>query len=167
MNNKKSFAESLEFVKPYTDIDNDTTSIILHCRKSVLFDSKGTWTKKDGNLFDVTMGSYDGVEICELVGLYLLNALFQIIKNTEVGLYRDDGLAVVRNLSGPQIKRQKKKIIKVFKENDQKINNRSWHHANRLLRCHIRPHFGIFPAIPQTKLQPAIYPHQFETPTQH
>ena len=38
----------------------------------MLFDSEGTWIKKDGNLFGVTMGLYDRVEICELVGLYLL-----------------------------------------------------------------------------------------------
>ena len=31
--------------------------------------------KKDVNLFDVTMGSYDSSEIAELVGLYLLNEL--------------------------------------------------------------------------------------------
>ena len=30
--------------------------------------------KKDANpLFDVTMGSFDGAEVCKLVGLYLLN----------------------------------------------------------------------------------------------
>ena len=40
----------------------------------MLFDSKGTWIKKDDNLFDVTMGSFDGAEICELVGLYQTNA---------------------------------------------------------------------------------------------
>ena len=33
----------------------------------------GVWIKKGDNpYFDVTMGSYDGAEICELVGLYLL-----------------------------------------------------------------------------------------------
>ena len=38
--------KALEFARTYTDIDDDTTSIMLHCRKSVLFDSKGTWIKK-------------------------------------------------------------------------------------------------------------------------
>ena len=33
-------------------------------------------SKKSGNeLFDVTMGDLDGAEICELIGLYLLNKL--------------------------------------------------------------------------------------------
>ena len=34
--------------------------------------------QQDSNsLFDVTMGSYDGAEICELVGLFVLNNLGQ------------------------------------------------------------------------------------------
>ena len=40
----------------------------------------GAWVKKgDGTLFNVTMGSFDGAEICELVGLYLLDKLSSLI----------------------------------------------------------------------------------------
>ena len=38
------------------------------------------------------MGSYDGAETCELVGLYMLSQLEQLGIN--IGLYRDDGLAI-------------------------------------------------------------------------
>ena len=38
--------KALEFSRTYTDIDDDATSIILQCRKSVLFDIKGMWIKK-------------------------------------------------------------------------------------------------------------------------
>ena len=31
--------------------------------------------KKTESYFDVTMGSYDGAEICELVGIYILTRL--------------------------------------------------------------------------------------------
>ena len=31
--------------------------------------------KKDNREFDVNMGSYDGAEFCELVGLYLLDLI--------------------------------------------------------------------------------------------
>ena len=41
-------------------------------------------------LFDVTMGSYDGAEVCELVGLYLLSKLTPQMGIKNVGLYRDD-----------------------------------------------------------------------------
>ena len=46
-------------------------------------------------MFDVTMGSYDGAEICELIGTYMLSLIASKFKD-EVGLYRDDGLAVCK-----------------------------------------------------------------------
>ena len=46
-------------------------------------------------MFDVTMGSYDGAEVCELVGLFMLDKLSNIFEKNLVGLYRDDGLAVL------------------------------------------------------------------------
>ena len=36
-------------------------------------------------------------------------------EQNNVGLYRDDGLAIFRNLSQPNIERKKKEIIKIFK----------------------------------------------------
>ena len=44
------------------------------------------------------MGSYDGVEICELVRVYILTHLAIIIKKSDWGLYRDDGLGILRNV---------------------------------------------------------------------
>ena len=38
------------------------------------------------------MGSYDGAEVCELIGTYMLSQVNQIIDNSDVDLYRDDGL---------------------------------------------------------------------------
>ena len=67
-------------------------------------------------MFDVTMGSYDGAEICELVGLYLLNQLSTVIDKSSVGLYRDDGLAAINNANGPKLDRIRKDIIALFKE---------------------------------------------------
>ena len=52
-------------------------------------------------MFDVTMGAYYAVEVCELVGSYLLYALSLKYNKTNIGLYRDDGLAVFRNISRP------------------------------------------------------------------
>ena len=51
------------------------------------------------------MGAYDGAEICELVGLYVLLKFQQLKKIRNFGLYRNDGLAVVKNISGPQSKK--------------------------------------------------------------
>ena len=49
------------------------------------------------------MGSVDSCELSELVGLYLLNGLKAILDEDQDGLYRDDLLAYIRGLSGPQI----------------------------------------------------------------
>jgi hypothetical protein len=46
-------------------------------------------------LFDVTMGSFDGAESCELVGSYLLH-LITTKHGNNFGLYRDDGLGVIK-----------------------------------------------------------------------
>ena len=72
--------------------------------------------KREGNEdFDVTIGCCDGAEVFELVGFYLLNKLSKIVNKESFGLYGDDGLAVLQNLSGPQTKRKRKAIMTVFK----------------------------------------------------
>ena len=45
------------------------------------------------------MGSYDGAEILELVGLFILNHLGKKFGKKNIGLYRDDGLAIIKNRS--------------------------------------------------------------------
>ena len=45
----------------------------IHCRISLLFNNSDIWIKKHGNKdFDVTMRSFHGAEICELVDFYIL-----------------------------------------------------------------------------------------------
>jgi hypothetical protein len=73
---KTIFEDALNFAKTQTTIGRDEIRTITHCRKSLLFSNNETWVKKNtNNCFDVTMGSYDGAEICELVGLYILDTL--------------------------------------------------------------------------------------------
>ena len=40
--------------------------------------------------FDVTMRSFDGAEICEIVGIYLLEKLSPLLGKENFGLNRDD-----------------------------------------------------------------------------
>ena len=61
-----------------------------------------TLIKRDSGLFDVTMGAYGEAEVCELVGSYLLYELSKLYEKKDIGLYRDDGLAVFKNKSGPE-----------------------------------------------------------------
>ena len=97
----------------------------MHCRKSLLFDNDTAWVKKTNNMFDVTMGSFDGAEICELVGLFLLSTLRDKFKSNDIGLYRDDGLALFKRTSGPQAERKRKEIIKHFKNHGLAITIQS------------------------------------------
>ena len=66
--------------------------------------------------FDVTMCSFDGAEICELVGLYIQSKLEKILPKSNFRLYRDDGLALLRNLNGQETDKVRKNIIRVFKD---------------------------------------------------
>ena len=45
------------------------------------------------------MGSYDGAEVCKLVGTFNLSKLGNIIGEKNTGLYCDDGLGVLRNIN--------------------------------------------------------------------
>ena len=68
------------------------------------------------------MACFDGAEVLELVGTYILNQLKDIFEQHSVGVYRDDDLAVVKGLSGSEIERIKKGIVKVFKDCGLKIS---------------------------------------------
>ena len=48
------------------------------------------------------MSSHNEVEICELAGIYIyiLTRLGTIIKKNDCGLYRNDGLLILRNVNG-------------------------------------------------------------------
>ena len=65
------------------------------------------------------MGCHDSAEICKLVGTIILNKISLIIQEqNNVGLYRDDGLGIYRNLLRPNIekkKKEKKRSLKYLK----------------------------------------------------
>ena len=87
----------------------------------MLYSKRNPWTKKGEKSFDVAMGSFDGAECCELVGLFLLSKLKDLDKNMNVGLYRDDGLINCSNLTPRQVELLKKKICLVFKKYNLRI----------------------------------------------
>ena len=68
--------EALQFASDYDTITDNERHIILEAKSSLLYSYGEPWGKKtSSNLFDVTMGSYDGAESCELVGAYLLHKI--------------------------------------------------------------------------------------------
>ena len=116
-------SKAISFAKNCTTISDKDIDIIMHCRKSLLFDNETAWTKKNhSSMFDVTMGSFDGAEVCELIRLFLLNNLSEKYGKNNVGLYRDDGLVLLRNASGPQSERTRKDITREFKRQGLNIS---------------------------------------------
>ena len=65
------------------------------------------------------MGSCYGVEVCELVGLYILHILSTKYGKSLNGIYRDDGLACFDNVSGPQADRIRKDFTYIFRKEFQ------------------------------------------------
>ena len=73
------------------------------------------WKKKStDSCFDVTMGSYDGTEIGQLVRIFSLKSLGDKIDEQDIGLYRDDELMILRNTNDQKTDRTRKYIIKVM-----------------------------------------------------
>ena len=52
--------------------------------------------KKDG-LLNVTMGAYDGTEVCELVGTFPLDKVSVEYDKNSMGLHHDNGLSIIKN----------------------------------------------------------------------
>ena len=111
---------SITFAANYTHISDEMKHTIFQAANSFLCSENSTWIKKNGGTFDITMGSFHGAEVCDLVGLYLLSQLVQVLPKNQIGLYRDDGLAV-SSASRRQNDILKKKICKIFENNGLSI----------------------------------------------
>ena len=86
------FTKAVQFAKSITSISDDDLYIIMQSRKTLLFHEETPWVKKEGNEdFDVPVGCYDGAEVCEVTGSYILYVLSNILHKNQSGLYRDDG----------------------------------------------------------------------------
>ena len=104
--------ELLTDAETIINLDDQDKKIIYHSRKLLLFNQEQTWLKKGSGLFDVSMGAYVGAEVCELIGIFLLNLLGRQYDPKNIGLYRDDGLSIFKNCSGPQMEKIKKRLQK-------------------------------------------------------
>ena len=111
------FTNAIQFAKQITEISDHDMSLINQSQTTLLFNEKIPWVKKDDSEgFHVSMGYFDGAEVCELVGTFILNKLENVFQNKTFGLYRDDRLAVIKGLSGQEIERLKKNVFKTFKD---------------------------------------------------
>ena len=107
--------KALEFVNQHVTIKSKDRETVFHDRKSLLCNEGEPWIKKQSNNFIVAMGSYDGTEVCELIGIFMLSLISNIYNRKNLGLYRDDRLAASKYTSGPQSEKIKKTFQKMFK----------------------------------------------------
>ena len=113
----------VRFAEAYTNISDEGKRIINHSRKSLLFNNQEAWIKSESELFEVTIGTYNGAEVCELVGSFLLYQLSNKYNKKDIGLYRDYGLTVFKNKSDPKAERIKRDFPKNFRENGETLSS--------------------------------------------
>ena len=102
----------------FTTISGMEKEIIMHSKRSILYKGGTPWVKQDNPDFDIGMGAFDGAECCDLVGLFLLSQMQHL--NINIGLYRDDCLAV-SSLTRRQNELVLKELHRIFKNNGLKI----------------------------------------------
>ena len=104
--------KAISYVNILVNIIDEEINIITHSRKSLLFNNSDIWIKKNGNPdFGMTMGSFDGTKLCELVGFCIVHILGEKHGKHRMGLYCDDGLACFGYTSGPQADRKRKHLV--------------------------------------------------------
>ena len=112
--------KALDHASQYDEIKAEEREIIFQAKDTLVFSNGEPWIKKGSNCrFDVTMGSFDGAETCELVVCFLLTQI-QLRFGKDIGLYRDDGLGVLRG-TPKQNETVKKNICKIFRDHNLKI----------------------------------------------
>ena len=102
--------EAIQFAKERVPITRKDVEAIFSAQKSVLYNNREPWAKKEGGSFDVTMGAYDGADVSEPIGIYMLYLIGKKYDSKNTGLYRDVGLAVLKDVSGPALEKTKKHL---------------------------------------------------------
>lgn len=108
-------ADALENAKLSVEVQSEHLDVIFLCRKSVLFCSVDPWIGKSrNNTFDVLQVSFHGVDVSELIDIYILSKMNELVHIDHNWLYRDDSLMCVSaNTRANDI--VIKKLLKIFK----------------------------------------------------
>ena len=115
-------------------------------------------------MFDATMGSLDGAEDGELVGLFILNELS--ITKDRFGLYRDDGLMLLKGTRGRLLDQARKKLHLLFEQFDLKITAEVSHQTVNFLDITLNLADGSYKPYRKPNNQPLyINSHSNHAPT--
>ena len=77
--------------------------------------------KKEGGSFDATMVAYDGAVVRERIGIYMLYLIGKKYKSKNIGLCIDDGLVILKIVSGPASEMIEKHLQYLFKQKGLQI----------------------------------------------
>ena len=113
---RELFDRAVQFARNFVDIDERTVKIILNARKTILHHNDGIWSKNSNSDFDIAMGAYDGAEVTDLIGLYILHNLKEKVPEIDFGLYRDDGLGMHRRIPKTKLNSIVNRIREMFKD---------------------------------------------------
>ena len=103
------------FAEDHVETTDEEKRITFHCQKSLLFYKKESWKKKDSDsCFEIIMENYNGAELWEFIGMYLLSQLCTIISQNVCELYRDDGLMIQKYINDQEIEQLCQKIMEIF-----------------------------------------------------
>ena len=81
-----------------------------------MYPNDDLWVKKDTSVeFEVTMGSFQDAEVCQIVGLFMLDMLSKLFEKNYIGLYRENALSIFRNYNSHQSDKVGKDLPKLFK----------------------------------------------------
>ena len=109
---EQTLNKGISFASNYTTNSAEDIRNIKHRRKLLLLHIEQAWKEKESSgCFDVTMGSYDGAELCELIGVFMQSVLQDVINKEAMGLYRDDELIVLNKGNSQKTDIIRKKII--------------------------------------------------------
>ena len=139
---EKLLQSALQWASQYVDISEKDKITILAAKASLLYDlEKGVWKKKGDLDFDITMGSWDGAETCDICVLYLLSKVQHLPIN--IGAYRDDWLAV-SSQTARQVELTKQEIAKIFKANGLSLEIEANHTIINFLDVSFNLSTGLF-----------------------
>ncbi len=83
--------------------------------------TRKTGINEQTHLSILPWGSFDGAEVCELVGLFTLHHLRAKFENKNTGLYRNDGFAAFQNMGPRTAEKIKKQFVDCLQDLDLKI----------------------------------------------
>ena len=90
----KLLENSIKWAETFVEISDKDKDTIIQSRKNFLVKNGEYWVKRKDEEFDVPMGAFDGAEVADIVGLFMLSELVKTNKKAVFTSYKDDGLAI-------------------------------------------------------------------------